>query len=153
MTERLGATGAGLALRALDADARAVLGAPSARAQRLLPGVAAGVAPGNAPPPDPRATLRRLAHQLEGVFLNQLFQAMRSSVPQDEASNDQGGEALFTALMDERVADVASQRMERGIGEALYHQLARRLTVESDAAVGRGQDAPGSAAMPSGSTP
>lgn len=74
---------------------------------------------------DPHVELRRLAHRLESVFLNQLFQAMRASVPKD-GGGGAGGE-MFQAMLDERVAEVATERMRSPVGEALYRQLARRL--------------------------
>ena len=64
------------------------------------------------------------------MFLNQLFQAMRASVPQDENGDAVPGRQLFTSLLDERLADVAAQRMKGGLGEALYRQLVRRLPPE-----------------------
>jgi flagellar protein FlgJ len=86
---------------------------------------AAGAVSGN-----PRERVRQLAHQMEGVFLNQLFQAMRQAVPQDGVLQAAPGQELFTQLFDERMADEASQRMERGLGEALYRQLARGLPAD-----------------------
>jgi Rod binding domain-containing protein len=83
-----------------------------------------------APRPDAHAQLRRMAHELEGVFLNQLFQAMRSSVPQDESNEAAPGQQLFTSLLDERLAGMAAERMTGGLGEALYRQMARRLPPE-----------------------
>ena len=74
--------------------------------------------------------MRQLAHELEGVFLNQLFQAMRKSVPQDGAIDPAPGQEMFTQLFDERVANEASRRMEHGLGEALYRQLAARLPAD-----------------------
>jgi len=77
-----------------------------------------------------RAQLKHLSHQLEGVFLNQLFQAMRATVPHQDPSSSGEGEQLFTSMMDERLSQVAAERMTRGVGEALYHELARRLPPE-----------------------
>lgn len=74
-----------------------------------------------------RAELRRLSDELQSVFLNQLFQAMRASVPEAEGSGTDPGKELFTQLFDERVAGEASRRMHHGIGDALYRQLAARL--------------------------
>jgi Rod binding domain-containing protein len=90
------------------------------------------------PPPDARAQLRHAAHALEGLFLNQLFQAMRETVPEDQGLAAAPGQGMIQSLMDERLADTAAQRMEHGIGEALYRQLARRLPLEvgGDAAKG-----------------
>lgn len=79
-------------------------------------------------PPDPmtaeRAKLRQAAHQLEGVFLAQLFQAMRATVPADGAGQ---AEQQFQAMLDDTLAGQATLRTERGLGEALYRQLARHL--------------------------
>jgi Rod binding domain-containing protein len=84
-----------------------------------------------APRPDERAQLRRMAHELEGVFLNQLFQAMRASVPRNGITEAAPGQELFTSLLDERLASQAAERMQGGIGEALYRQLVRRLPPEA----------------------
>jgi flagellar protein FlgJ len=82
---------------------------------------------GGAPKPDSREQVRQLAHQLEGVFLNQLFQAMRASVPQDGELGSAPGQEMFTQMFDERVAAEAANHMSRGLGDALYRQLAARL--------------------------
>jgi Rod binding domain-containing protein len=90
-----------------------------------------GIGEGTAVPPvDSRAKVRQLAHALEGVFLNQLFQAMRRSVPQDGAIDPAPGQEMFTQLFDEKIADEASRHTTRGLGEALYRQLAARLPAE-----------------------
>ena len=90
-------------------------------------GVGGPAAVGGAAKPDSRAQVRRLAHQLEGVFLDQLFQAMRASVPQGGAIDAAPGQEMFTQMFDERVAAEAANHMSRGLGEALYRQLAARL--------------------------
>ncbi len=73
------------------------------------------------------AQLRKAAHQLEGVFMSQLFQAMRGS--ESAAPEVSGGSAgeTFRAMMDDQIAERAAMRMDRGIGEALYRQLSRNL--------------------------
>jgi peptidoglycan hydrolase FlgJ len=83
-----------------------------------------------APRPDAHAQLRRMAHELEGVFLNQLFKAMRASVPQGGIVEAAPGQELFTSVLDERLASQAAERMKSGLGEALYRQMAKRLTSE-----------------------
>jgi Rod binding domain-containing protein len=89
---------------------------------------------GSAPAPtvDSRAKVRQLAHALEGVFLNQLFQAMRKSVPQDGVLEPAPGQEMFTQIFDERIADEASRHTTRGLGEALYRQLAARLPADGN---------------------
>jgi peptidoglycan hydrolase FlgJ len=85
---------------------------------------------GAAPPPDARARIRKMAHELEGVFLNQLFQAMRASVPRDGVLEAAPGQDLFTSLLDERLASQAAGRTQGSIGEALYRQMVKRLPPE-----------------------
>ncbi len=89
-------------------------------------GVNTGPAPRNT-----RAELRHLAHQLEGVFLQQLFKAMRESVPQGGAISPEPGNDIYNGLFDEAMANQAADRMQRGIGEALYRQISRHLPPET----------------------
>jgi flagellar protein FlgJ len=91
-----------------------------------------GVAVGAAPARDPHTALRRLCKELEAVFLRQLFAAMRSSVPVEDSVAPSQGEEMFTELMDDRLASDAAEKMNRGIGEALYRQLSRRLPPEEE---------------------
>jgi flagellar protein FlgJ len=86
-----------------------------------------------APPRDARAQIRKMAHELEGVFLNQLFQAMRASVPKDGIIEAAPGQELFTSLLDERLASQAAGRTQGSIGEALYRQMVKRLPPEEPA--------------------
>jgi flagellar protein FlgJ len=91
---------------------------------RLDPLAAAG-----ASTPAPRdAKLQQAVSQLEGVFVQQLYKAMRESVPQEEGIVSGGaGEEMFTALMDEHLAAETPRHWERGLSEALYRQLSRHL--------------------------
>lgn len=73
------------------------------------------------------AAMRKASHDLEGVFVNELFKAMRATVPADGIlSQDSGGE-LFSSMLDQRLAEVYAERERGGLGEALYRQLSRRL--------------------------
>ena len=92
------------------------------------PTTAAGVTP---PKPDPHAALRKVSQQLEAVFLNQLLQSMRATVPQDGIAPASQGEQMFTAMMDEHVAQAAAERSRGGLSEALYRQLSRMLPAET----------------------
>lgn len=78
-------------------------------------------------PEQARAKLRTAAHQLEGVFLSQLFKAMRDTVPAGAAGPGSEGRELFTSMLDDTLAERAAERMTHGLGEALYRQLSRRL--------------------------
>ncbi len=83
---------------------------------------------GSGSPAQPSGTserLREVAHQFEGIFVAQLFREMRASVPTDEAVP---GQDVYTGLMDDALAGQAAERSSRGLGEALYRQLAARFT-------------------------
>ncbi|HTS87719.1 MAG TPA: rod-binding protein [Gemmatimonadales bacterium] len=74
------------------------------------------------------ARLHKAAQDLEGVFVNEMFKAMRATVPQDGLLPQNPGQDMFTSLMDERLAERYAEHAGRGIGEALYRQLSRGLS-------------------------
>lgn len=88
---------------------------------RLTPGAALGPTGG---PPTADDKLKQSAQALEGLFVQQLFKAMRDTVPQQDGIVSGGaGEDLFTSLMDEHLATETPRHWEGGLAEALYRQL------------------------------
>jgi flagellar protein FlgJ len=71
--------------------------------------------------------LRAASKQLEGVFVQELFKAMRETVPKDGLTDGGAGEDVFTGLMDEKLAEHVPEHWERGIGDSLYRQLRAAL--------------------------
>jgi Rod binding domain-containing protein len=67
--------------------------------------------------------LAQSAQQLEGLFVRQLFAAMRETIPQDGALSDGAGEAMFTAMMHEHLADLAPARWDNGIGAQIASEF------------------------------
>ena len=89
-------------------------------------GAPAGAA--GAAPPDPDARLRKVARQMEGVFVQELYKAMRATVPQGDGAVDGGSaEEMFTGLMDQHLATETPRQWERGLGEAIYRALRARV--------------------------
>ncbi|MFN8582728.1 MAG: rod-binding protein [Gemmatimonadaceae bacterium] len=74
-------------------------------------------------PSNDEAGLRRVARQLEGVFVQQIFKAMRDTVPHDGAIDGGAGEEMFTGMMDEHISSDVPAQWSHGIGEALVRQL------------------------------
>ena len=97
----------------------------------------ASVAPGGAPatPSPEEQKLRTVTKQLEGVFVQQLFKAMRETVPRDGLTDGGAGEDVFTGLMDEKIAAHVPDHWERGIGESLYRQLRAAMPPENPGAL------------------
>lgn len=81
---------------------------------------------GTLTPADPAARLKKAAHEFEAVFLSQMFREMRATV------ETPGGQAeeMYQSMLDDTVASEAAARSTRGLGEALYRQLASRLGAE-----------------------
>ena len=59
--------------------------------------------------------------------MEQLFKAMRETVPQDGLLDGGAGEEMFTGLMDQHLAGLVPERWDSGLGAAIYRQLAGRL--------------------------
>lgn len=88
--------------------------------------------------------LLKAAQQLEGVFVQQLYKAMRDTVPQQEGIVSGGaGEDIFTGLLDQHLAAETPKHWQTGLSDALYRQLSRGLPSDTTAA----------ASMPPNDTP
>lgn len=91
----------------------------------MIPSIAAGGPPVAAPAESAGdRKLRDASRQLEGLFVQELFKAMRATVPQGEGILSGGaGEDMFTSMLDQHLATIAPTRWQGGLGEALYRQL------------------------------
>jgi Rod binding domain-containing protein len=79
--------------------------------------------------------LKRLpdgVHQLEGVFVQKCFRAMRETVAQERVIDGAGAE-MFTGMCDEEISVQVPAKCERGIGEAPMRQPRRALSEEARA--------------------
>lgn len=86
-------------------------------------GEAGRVARGPAITPE-RDRLRDAVRQLEGVFVQQLFKAMRETVPDEGVVSGGSGEEIFTSLLDEQLAGMVPAGWTRdGIEAALLRQF------------------------------
>ena len=75
-----------------------------------------------------KARLKAATRLLEGTFYQEMFKAMRGTLPTGGAIAQSQGEEMFTGLMDQHVADSAAMQSERGLGQALYRYFARSVT-------------------------
>lgn len=90
-------------------------------------GIAGPTSVGSLPPTGVHSQLQRLARELESVFLNQLFQAMRAAVPEGGFIESSPGQQMFTAMLDEQLAREAVQRLDSKLSNMLCRQLSRHL--------------------------
>ena len=77
-------------------------------------------------PPEDR--LRKVVGQLEGVFVEQLFKAMRATVPTDGITNGGPGEEMFAGMLDQHLSGAVPGQWHHGIGESLFQQLRPALS-------------------------
>lgn len=80
-------------------------------------------------PSSDEARLKKTAQQMEGLFVQQLFKAMRDTVPQGEGAFDaSSGADMFTGLMDEHLAADTPTQWAHGLAAAAYRQLRAHLS-------------------------
>ena len=81
--------------------------------------------------PDPKASkldqLRGTAQSLQGVFVEQLFKAMRDTVPDDGLMSGGQGEDMFRSMMDQHVAEQTPQQWNgpNSLGNVIVRQLSQ----------------------------
>lgn len=90
----------------------------------MIPGITAAGLKGT-----PDAQLRAASKALEGVFIAQLYQAMRKTVPDGGLIDTGNSGEIFTQMFDEHMADTLAQRMSGGLGDRMYEQLRSQFGV------------------------
>jgi len=90
--------------------------------------------------------LKKTAKQLEGVFVQQLFKAMRDTVPKDGIGGGGTGEEMFTSMMDQHFSEALPAQWKHDLSDALVAQLKDRVKTSTAPA----KDAP---ALPRPSAP
>ncbi|MBV9773553.1 MAG: rod-binding protein [Gemmatimonadetes bacterium] len=82
---------------------------------------------GGAPGAGEMTRLRAVSRQMEGVFVQQLYKAMRDTVPEGGFASGGQGEEMFTGLLDQHLSDATAASSSRGPGEALFRQMSAAL--------------------------
>ena len=77
--------------------------------------------------------LHGVAKQLEGVFVLQMYKAMRSTVPTGGLFDGGSGEELFNGMMDEHMATDTPQKWKHGLSESIYRQLREAVNAQNPA--------------------
>lgn len=96
-----------------------------------------GPAPvGKGVPVDPAASsqdakLHKVSSQLEGVFVQEMYKSMRSTVPSGGLFDGGTGEEMFTGMLDERIAADTPQHWKHGLSESIYRQLRDKVHAQN----------------------
>lgn len=93
---------------------------------------------------DPREQLKQTAQSLQSVFVEQLFKAMRDTVPQDGLMSGGQGEDMFRSMLDQQAAELAPAQWQHAgsLSDAVVRQLSRALPVNATAAQLPGTNTP-----------
>jgi flagellar protein FlgJ len=93
---------------------------------------------------DAETRLRKSALQLEGLFVQRLFAAMRETIPDDGLLTQSNAESTFTDMLDERLAEQVPAQWSgsHSLAEALYHQLRQRLASPAAESPATGSEPP-----------
>lgn len=67
--------------------------------------------------------LRTATQDFEAVFVQEMFKAMRATVPDGGLVDGGRSEEVFTSLLDEHVAGLTAKRGGGDLADALYRQL------------------------------
>jgi flagellar protein FlgJ len=81
-------------------------------------GASAGISPAGE-----ERRLIEAARNLEGVFVAQLFKAMRETVPEGGVISGGAGEDMFSSMLDQHMSDLAPQQWNSDLGAALLKQF------------------------------
>ena len=93
---------------------------------------------------DDDTRLRKSALQLEGLFVQRLFAAMRETIPDDGLLTQSNAESTFTDMLDEKLAEQVPAQWSgsHSLAEALYHQLRQRLASPAAESPATGSETP-----------
>ena len=76
------------------------------------------------------ARLHKVSTQLEGLFVQQMYKAMRDTVPTGGIVDGGAGEEMFTGMMDEHIAADTPKQWKHGLIQSIYRQLKAKVNAQ-----------------------
>src|SRR5437870_847581 len=73
--------------------------------------------------------LRELTQEFESLFVSQVMQSMRRTVPESRLIDHSSGQHLFQDMLDQELSRRIADSGGFGLGEILYRQLAGETSV------------------------
>ena len=79
--------------------------------------------------PNDDARLKKTATQMEGLFVQRLFAAMRETVPEGGMVEQSSAEQTFTSMLDEKISQQVPGQWDgpHSLAHSLYNQLRQRI--------------------------
>lgn len=72
--------------------------------------------------------LQDAAEQFEAIFLYQLMEQMRRTVPETDLLGDRKAENIFQSMLDQEMAGNFAQSQSVGLAKMIYEQMSRYVT-------------------------
>jgi flagellar protein FlgJ len=69
--------------------------------------------------------LQEAAEQFEAIFLYQLMEQMRRTVPENDQLGDGRAEKIFQSMLDQEMASNFAQGQSIGLAKMIYEQMSR----------------------------
>ncbi len=74
-----------------------------------------------------QARLVKTAQSLEGVFVQQMFKAMRETVPENGLTSGGQGEEMFSGMLDQKMADQMPAQWHHGPADAIVKHFRAQI--------------------------
>jgi flagellar protein FlgJ len=68
--------------------------------------------------------LKKTCQEFESLFVSQMMQQMRRTIPEDGIIGRSQAEKIYTGLLDNEIAKTVSQRQGVGLARMMYEQMA-----------------------------
>ncbi|NLL49053.1 MAG: hypothetical protein GX249_10760 [Firmicutes bacterium] len=72
--------------------------------------------------------LQDAAEQFEAIFLYQLLEQMRRTVPENDLLGDRRAEKIFQSMLDQEMASTYAQTQSVGLAKMIYEQMSRYVS-------------------------
>ncbi len=82
-----------------------------------------------------RDQLKRAAHELESVLVEQLFSAMRKTVPKSGLVQESPASEIFRSMLDAELARSTAEKSPFGLADAIVQRFERALSGTAAAGV------------------
>ncbi|NMB21548.1 MAG: flagellar biosynthesis protein FlgJ [Firmicutes bacterium] len=69
--------------------------------------------------------LQDASEQFEAIFLYQLLEQMRRTVPENDLLGDRRAEKIFQSMLDQELANSFAQTQSVGLAKMIYEQMSR----------------------------
>jgi flagellar protein FlgJ len=79
------------------------------------------------------AQVKKLAHEFESIFLEQMFKSMRSSVQKSGLIDGGNAEEIYTSMLDSEYAKEMSSQGNAGLSQMIERQLMQSMGIKSEA--------------------